>query len=59
METLLKLAYKTADRLPSRQTVCEKVAVGQKHIGYTFGEKKNICLFGDETRKNWTHSKKF
>ena len=55
METVLKLAKKTADMLTSRQTVdnivCEKVVVGQKHIGFKFGEKKNICLYGDETRK--------
>ena len=38
METVWNLANKTADRLPSRQTVnnivCEKVVVGQKNIGY-------------------------
>lgn len=51
METVLKLANKTADRLPSRQTVdnivCEKVLVGQKHIGLdTNSERKKIfvCL---------------
>ena len=50
METVLKLANKTADRLPSRQTVdnivFEKVLVGQKHIGYKFGKKKYLFVWG-------------
>jgi hypothetical protein len=31
--------------------VCEKVAIGQKQIGIKLGQKKNLCLYGDETRK--------
>lgn len=55
IETVLGLANKVANKLPSRQTVdnivCEKVAIGQKHIGMKLGQKKNLCLYGDETRK--------
>lgn len=31
--------------------MCEKVAIGQKHIGVKLGQQKNLCLYGDETRK--------
>ncbi|XP_062611759.1 uncharacterized protein LOC134273583 [Saccostrea cucullata] len=55
IETVLGLANKAANKLPSRQTVdnivCEKVAIGQKQIGMKLGQKKNLCLYEDETRK--------
>jgi E1A/CREB-binding protein len=55
IESVLKLANKRPNRLPSRQTidniVCEKIAVGQKQLGLKLEGKKNICLYGDETRK--------
>lgn len=55
IESVLKLGNKVANKLPSRQTVdnivCEKVAIGQKHIGVKLGQQKNLCLYGDETRK--------
>lgn len=55
IESVLKLGNKVANKLPSRQTVdntvCEKVAIGQKHIGVKLGQQKNLCLYGDERRK--------
>lgn len=55
INTVLKLANKTVNSLPSRQTidniVCEKVVVGHKQVGSSLKGQKNICLYGDETRK--------
>lgn len=56
IESVLKLGKKlnkVLNKLLSRQTVdnivCEKVAIGQKHIGVKLGQQKNLCLYGDET----------
>ena len=55
IEHVLKLANRTASKLPSRSTVnnmnVQRLILSQKQLGEEFAERKNTCLLGDETSK--------